>query len=114
MSRIKQQFGELLRLDTEVGRLVYKRQFLRMNVAHSLQRMRTEANLTQTQLAELARMSQPAVSRLERAGGWRAPELSTIVRFAEICGFEAKLIFRRKPKGKRQTTLTTELSPERR
>lgn len=112
MSRKKQyRVEDLLRLDTPKGRLIYKRQFLRVVIAHALQKMRAAAGLTQQELAEKANMSQPEISRLERAGGWRAPELSTLTRYAEVCGFDLTLTARPRRSKKRAASIMADLNP---
>lgn len=105
------QAADLLRLDTPKGRIVYKQQFLRVSVANTLKKMRVEAELTQEQVAERAKMSQPEVSRLERAGGWSAPGLNTVARYADVCGFDLRLVALPRRPRKRRTSITTPLSP---
>ncbi len=110
--RIKEtSAAELLRLDTPKGRLIYKQQFLRVSIAHILKKMRSVADLTQAQLAERAQMSQPEVSRLERAGGWRSPGLATVQRYADVCGFDLELVALPRGSRKRSAAITTPLSP---
>jgi transcriptional regulator with XRE-family HTH domain len=83
---------------------------LRKDVASSLQRMRSTANLTQKQVATLAGMSQSEVSRLERAGGTLTPSISTVVRFASVCGYELKLVATRDALRSYETSLETPLN----
>ena len=113
MSRRAKQLqpADLLRLDTPKGRLVYKQQFLRVSIAHTLKKMREVAELTQEELARRALMSQPEVSRLERAGGWRAPAFSTVARYADVCGFDLRLVALPRGPRKRRAAITTSLSP---
>lgn len=110
MSSVERQILEFLGKSRRTKRTL-NRQFLRVNVAHTLQKMRSSAKMTQRQLAERAGMSQPEVSRLECAGGARAPDLNTLVRFAQVCGYELKLVAARKGTGKREKPLTTQLQP---
>jgi DNA-binding transcriptional regulator YiaG len=65
-------------------------------VSQALQAIRKEAHLTQGKLADLAGMSQPEVSRLESRRVRRAPDLVTMMRLAEVCGFTLALIAKRK------------------
>ena len=111
MSTVDRQVLNVVGSRTRRNQKNLKRQFLRVNVAHTLQRMRAEANLTQRELAERAGMSQPEVSRLESAGGARAPELMTLARFAEVCGYELKLVAELKGGGRREKPLTVQLFP---
>jgi transcriptional regulator with XRE-family HTH domain len=111
MSDLKRELLALIKGSSKRNARIFKRQYLRVNVAHTLQRMRANASLTQRELAERAGMSQPEVSRLERAGGARAPELTTLVRFAEVCGYELKLVAERRVGRKREKPFSTQLVP---
>lgn len=48
-------------------------------------KMRTDAGLTQTELAKLAGMSQPEISRLESGLGKQGPGVETLDRLAKAC-----------------------------
>ncbi len=50
---------------------------------------RRRAGLTQAELADRAGTSQPAIARYERATA--LPDLDTLHRIAEACGFELRL-----------------------
>lgn len=50
---------------------------------------RHRAGLTQEQLARLARTSQPAIARYERAAAM--PDLATLHRLIEACGMELRI-----------------------
>jgi transcriptional regulator with XRE-family HTH domain len=50
---------------------------------------RRRAGLTQLELARRAGTSQPAIARYERARAM--PDLATLHRIAEVCGFELRL-----------------------
>ena len=52
---------------------------------------RRRAGLTQTELAERVGTSQPAIARYERARS--LPDLPTLHRIMEACGFELRLSF---------------------
>jgi DNA-binding XRE family transcriptional regulator len=56
------------RRDRELGQLIYD--------------LRTEAGLTQAQLAERMGTTQSAISRLEEGGGDGTPKLDTLIRLA--------------------------------
>jgi transcriptional regulator with XRE-family HTH domain len=51
--------------------------------------MRTQAGLTQAQLAEIMRTQKSNISRLER--GNANPSWSTLTKYAQACGFELTL-----------------------
>lgn len=51
---------------------------------------RRRASLTQTQLAERVGTSQPAIARYEKARAM--PDLVTLFRIVEACGFELRLV----------------------
>ena len=63
-------------------------------VSQALQAIRKEAHLTQGRLADLAGLSQPEVSRLESVRVRRAPDLVTMMRWAQVCGFTLALVAR--------------------
>ena len=64
-----------------------------LDVAALLRRARTEAGLTQQQLADALQTKQSVVSRWER--GLDVPRVETLVRILHACGIEADLTFRR-------------------
>lgn len=59
-----------------------------MRVAQEIRTMRTNAGLTQTQLAQRAGMSQPEISRLEAGVGTHGPGVETLNRLAMACDKE--------------------------
>jgi transcriptional regulator with XRE-family HTH domain len=63
--------------------------FLRMDVAEALRRARRSASLTQVELAEAAGTSQAAIARYET--GAVLPELRTLARLIDSCGFRLTL-----------------------
>lgn len=64
------------------------------NVARILRCMRTVENSTQAELANAISTTQSGISDLEK--GATDPGISTIFRYAEACGFEVDITFRRK------------------
>ncbi|MGH8929465.1 MAG: helix-turn-helix domain-containing protein [Egibacteraceae bacterium] len=66
------------RRDRELGQLIYD--------------LRTEAGLTQAELAERMGTTQSAISRLEEGGGG-APKLDTLVRLAAALGRGLRISF---------------------
>jgi transcriptional regulator with XRE-family HTH domain len=64
-----------------------------LDVAALIRRARTQAGLTQQQLAEALATKQSVVSRWERA--LDVPRVDTLVRILRACGIEADLSFRR-------------------
>ena len=56
-----------------------------MAVAKEIRRMRLNAGLTQTQLAQRAGMSQPEISRIEAGVGRQGPSVDTLNRLAMAC-----------------------------
>jgi transcriptional regulator with XRE-family HTH domain len=74
---------------------------------------RRQAGLTQAQLADRVDTSQPAIARYERARSM--PDLPTLHRIVEACGFELKLELA-EPDAQRQAaeTIARERSPEER
>jgi transcriptional regulator with XRE-family HTH domain len=65
-----------------------KQGYVRYCVADFAQSLRTRAGLTQTHLARRADLSKAEISKLEEAGGSRAPNLWTLIAYAESCGYE--------------------------
>jgi DNA-binding XRE family transcriptional regulator len=65
--------------DRELGQLIYD--------------LRTEAGLTQTQLAERMSTTQSAISRLEEGGGDGTPKLDTLIRLAAALGRGLRISF---------------------
>lgn len=68
---------------------------------------RRRAGLTQAQLAERVGTSQPAIARYERARSM--PDLATLHRIVEACGFELKLELA-EPDRQREAAMTTALA----
>jgi transcriptional regulator with XRE-family HTH domain len=64
-----------------------------LDLAALIRRARTQAGLTQQQLAEALATKQSVVSRWERA--LDVPRVDTLVRILYACGIEADLSFRR-------------------
>ena len=56
-----------------------------MQAARVVREMRSEAGLTQAELAARAGMSQPEISRLETGLGKQGPSVETIGRLAQAC-----------------------------
>lgn len=65
------------------------------NVARVIRSMRIVENLTQVELASALRNTQSGISDMEK--GTTSPELATIFRYAEACGFDVEITFKRKP-----------------
>lgn len=63
--------------------------FLQVDVAEMLQRARRRASLTQIELAKAAGTSQAAIARYET--GAVLPELKTLTRLLDSCGFQLTL-----------------------
>jgi len=64
----------------------------RRKLATALVRMRAEASLTQSQLAELLGWDQPRVSRMESVTG-PEPGPDSIAAYAKACGVDAAYVF---------------------
>lgn len=64
----------------------------RTNLARILTEIRTARGLTQKELATLAGMSQPEVSRIECRNSQRMPEIFVLMRLVEACGFTLALM----------------------
>lgn len=58
---------------------------------NQLLRMRTEASLTQEQVATLMHTKKSNISRLE--AGKVAPKVDTLKRYAEACGYRLQMTF---------------------
>ena len=86
-----------------------QQQDLRYQIADLLLQIRSRAGLSQRQLARRAAMSQPEVSRLERAGGLRSPGLWTLVQYATACGFRLRLGAQSSTQKKGQRAIVTSL-----
>ena len=99
---------------TRADKAYFELAFMRVSVANLLHEMREAAGLTQQQLASLAQMSQPEISRLEGGGGTHAPGLATVVRFAKVCGFGLTLTATSPRRNKRLRNGSALLSPTRR
>ena len=69
---------------------------LRKCVSASLHAIRAEAHMTQKELAEKAGVSQPEISRIERRAASGAPELYTLVRILDACGFALSIVSKEK------------------
>lgn len=63
----------------------YKARDAIMHAAQMIRDMRTDAGLTQAQLAERAGMTQPEISRLEAGLGKHGPGIETLQRLAIAC-----------------------------
>jgi transcriptional regulator with XRE-family HTH domain len=61
-------------------------------IAIALVRMRKQAGLTQSDVAQRAKWDKAFVSRLEGAGG-AVPDTNTLARYAEACGRSVGLVF---------------------
>lgn len=57
-----------------------------VNAGQMVRNMRVGANLTQSELAKQAGMSQPEISRIEAGVGKHGPSVETLDRLAEACG----------------------------
>jgi len=60
-------------------------------LAKSLIEARTEANISQEEIAKRMHTSQPAVARLE--GGHGNPSVNTLRRYAEATGTRLRIVF---------------------
>ena len=60
-----------------------------MDIGAFIARLRTQAGLSQRELARRAGTSQPAIARLERGG--TSPSVDTLERLARAAGFELRL-----------------------
>jgi len=68
-------------------------------VANAVRSMRTEAGLTQAQLAKRVGTSQPTIARLEKGLDVRTPRWDTLHRIATALGRRLKLQFVSREKG---------------
>jgi len=73
------------------------------NVARILRVMRTIEGATQQDLAKAALTQQSSISELEK--GEVDTQITTLLRYAEACGFDVEIRFIRKPGLTIQTTL---------
>jgi transcriptional regulator with XRE-family HTH domain len=78
-------------------------------LAIKLVRLRTDGNLTQSELAEKAGWHKSYVSRLESASG-PMPDLRTIVKYTAACGAAAGLVFGPAERGGVRPSYTVSLS----
>jgi DNA-binding XRE family transcriptional regulator len=62
----------------------------RLNIAMEVYRMRTEAGISQTELARRLGISQPAISAIER--GAKTPTVPTLERIAEATDHEMRIL----------------------
>jgi transcriptional regulator with XRE-family HTH domain len=82
---------QMLREDPEYRRL-WEASAPKRAIAIALVRMRKQAGLTQTDLAQKAGWDKAFVSRLEGAGE-AVPDTNTLARYAEACGRAVGLVF---------------------
>lgn len=71
---------------------------------------RTEAGLTQAELAERIGTTQSAVARMERAIGKHSPSIATLKRYASALGYRLQLRLVKKQGQTRSATRTREKS----
>ena len=62
----------------------YEAETLQLHLAELLHTLRTEAHLSQTELAARAGMSQPFVARLENPSSHKQPSLETLAKIARV------------------------------
>ncbi len=83
----------------------YNRRAAIINIARLIRKLRTNANLTQSQLAERLNTTQTAISRLESFENDRLPNLVTLMNIAHECGHSLTLgpgrAVEKMPKGKK-------------
>lgn len=65
-----------------------EREAARAIISRTLHALRRRAGLTQQELARKSGLTQPEVSRFERTKGHRLPELVTVIRLVDACGFK--------------------------
>ena len=82
---------ELLESDPEFRKL-WDASAAKRAIAIALVRMRKEAKLTQSELAESANWDKAFVSRLERATG-PTPDTTTLARYAKACKHAVGVVF---------------------
>jgi transcriptional regulator with XRE-family HTH domain len=94
MNRQANPFEDLRRslLHMKAEKTRNERVFIVTNVASLVQALRASAGHSQRGLANYAGMGQSEISRVENAGGTRAPELATLVRIARVCGYELAIM----------------------
>lgn len=73
----------------------YEKLDVEFTLIDQLLSMRTSAGLTQEQVADRMQTSKSSISRLER--GNANPSWSTLLKYAQVCGFELKLKPQRLP-----------------
>jgi len=83
------------KLADENVRMAYEEALIHLKMAHLIEEVRTQKGLTQSQLASLARVSQPMIARLERGDQDRIPTLSTISKIMRALGYEVDLVFKK-------------------
>lgn len=76
---------ELFRGDPSF-RKSYRAALFAQEAARLVRQMREKKGLNQTELAELLGVSQPRISRLEKASGGDGPSYAMVRRVAEVCG----------------------------
>ena len=77
-------------------RSAYEERKMVHQVALTVRGLRERAGLTQAQLAKKMGMSQPAIGRIERSIGYRAPSWETLRRVFKALGYQMKLSLREK------------------
>ena len=68
---------------------------MHLKIARVIEELRIKANLTQSELAKRAGVSQPMIARLERGDQNRVPTLSTINKVLFALGYEADLVIKK-------------------
>ena len=91
--RYKGDSTSFRRLDKAINRAIarnsqfafeYESETLQLHLAELLHTLRTEAHLSQTELAARAGMSQPFVARLENPISDKQPSLETLAKIARV------------------------------
>jgi ribosome-binding protein aMBF1 (putative translation factor) len=78
---------------------------LRKRIIATLRKMRDDAGLTQSQLAERLGVKQPVVARIGSESGTSFPDIPTLQRYANAVGWMvADVVFTRQPKTRKLRT----------
>ncbi len=85
MTRTWDEFRKELKLNDEDELMIS----MEKEIIRTMVRIREEKELSQAQLAELCRLKQPAVARIEKAE--HSPQLNTLLRILVPMGYTLKI-----------------------
>ena len=86
-------------LDAPHARQVYDRATASFMAARLVKDMRKQAGLTQQGLADIAKITQSGIARLEQGDARNGPSVETLNRVADACGMDLVLTFQPKSQG---------------